>query len=466
MSEVTAARSTYSLRKRLLVWLLLAISLLWLAVATSGFLRAHHEADEIFDAQLAEVALTLLAVGHVGRSEVAPEITDYLHKYQQRILFQVWRLEPGQPPRLVVRSANAPQTPLPGTDGLSEQSWNGELWRFLIRTDDDRDYQVQVAQAHKVRDELAEEIAWRLLLPMLLALPLLGAAVWVAVGTALRPLQAVGDEVRQRQPQRLEALDLPGALPAEVAPLLDSLNQLFARVRTAIDSERRFTADAAHELRTPLAALKVQAQVAQRASGESQQLALRQVLGGVERMTHLVEQLLTLARVDPDNPTLQAEVVDLRAAAAQVCAELMPIALARQQTLEIDDDGEPPVLVLAHHGLLLTLLRNLVDNACRYTPAGGQIVLRLSGAAAELGGQVAVIDNGPGIAPADHSAAVQRFHRLHRSAADSSGSGLGLSIVARIVELHGGSLILEQTPGGGLTVRVIFHPPGTEPGPT
>lgn len=457
---MTSHLPTYSLRKRLLLLLLVGISVLWLAVAASGFLRAHHEADEIFDAQLVEVALTLLAVGHVDQTTVAPEITDHLHKYQQRILFQVWRLEEGKPPQLVVRSANAPHTPLPGTDGLSEQTWNGELWRFLIRTDDDRDYQVQVAQAHAVRDELAEEIAWRLLVPMLLALPFLGAAVWWAVGVALRPLDAVVDEVQRRQPQRLEPLALPAPLPTEVVPLLDALNQLFARVRTAIDNERRFTADAAHELRTPLAALKVQAQVAQRAAGEPQQQAIRQVLGGVERMTHLVEQLLTLARVDPDNPTLQAEVVDLRVAAAQACADLMPVALARGQTLEVDD-GEgrsPAVLVLAHPALLLTLLRNLIDNACRYTPAGGRIVLRLQAGEDELSGSVAVVDNGPGIAAADRGAAVQRFHRLHRSAADSSGSGLGLSIVLRIAELHGASLRLEDTPGGGLTAVVSFQP--------
>jgi two-component system sensor histidine kinase QseC len=440
----------YSLRKRLLAWLLLAISVLWLTVAASGFQRAHHEADELFDAQLAEVALALLALAHVGESQVAPDLAANFHKYQQRILFQLWREpRPGDRLQLLTRSANAPSEPLSLAPGFSEREWNGELWRFYVQYDSDRDYVVQVAQSHTVRDDLAGDIAWRLILPMLLALPLLGAAVWLAVGAALRPVDAVVGEVRQRQPEHLEALPLVGPMPVEIAPLVEALNGLFARVRATLDNERRFTADAAHELRTPLAALKVQAQVALRADDGPRRQALLQVLEGVERMTHLVEQLLTLARVDPANPALSFAVCDLRGAAEQVCAELMPAALAKDLQLEIEPGPACPLN--GHAGLLHTLLRNLVDNAIRYVPAGGVINLNVGA------GELRLADNGPGIAPAERELALRRFHRLVGS--EQSGSGLGLSIVSRIAELHGATLALEETPGGGLTVRVVFPPP-------
>ncbi len=459
MSE--AARF-YSLRKRLLALLLVTIGVLWAAVAASGFMRAHHEADEMFDAQLAEVALALLALAHVGDTEVAPDLTGSVHKYQQRILFQVWRVVPtpgGERLSLLTRSANAPSEPLSAAAGFSEHEWQGEVWRFYMQRDDDNDYVVQVAQSHTVRDELAQEIAWRLILPMLLALPLLGVAVWMAVGAALRPLAAVVREVRGRQPDYLEPLALGGPMPVEVAPLVDALNGLFARVRSTIDNERRFTADAAHELRTPLAALKVQAQVAQRAADEPRRLALQQVLQGVERMTHLVEQLLTLARVDPGQPgaaarqSLAFAACDLRRLAEEVCAELIPAALAKGLQLEIEPGPAWPLD--GHGGLLQTLLRNLIDNAIRYTPPGGSIVLTLAD------GLLQVADNGPGIAAADRDLALRRFHRLVGS--EQAGSGLGLSIVSRIAELHGATLTLEETPGGGLTVQVKFAADGGGP---
>lgn len=452
----------YSLRKRLLALLLLAIGVLWVAVAASGFLRAHHEADEMFDAQLAEVALALLALAHVGDVEVAPDLTGSVHKYQQRILFQVWRVLPGKDGEhlsLLTRSANAPREPLSPDDGFSEHEWQGETWRFYRQRDDDNDYLVQVAQSHTVRDELAQEIAWRLILPMLLALPLLGVAVWMAVGAALRPLAAVVHEVGDRQPDYLEPLRVAGPMPAEVAPLVEALNGLFARVRSAIDSERRFTADAAHELRTPLAALKVQAQVAQRAADEPRRLALQQVLQGVERMTHLVEQLLTLARVDPGQPgavarqSLAFAACDLRRLAESVCAELIPAALDKRLQLEIEPGPAWPLD--GNAGLLQTLLRNLVDNAIRYTPPGGSIVLTLAD------GWVQVADSGPGIPAADRELALRRFHRLVGS--EQSGSGLGLSIVSRIAELHGATVHLLDTPGGGLTVQVKFAADGGGP---
>lgn len=457
--SVEGSAGRYSLRKRLLVLLLVAIGVLWAAVAASGFVRAHHEADEMFDAQLAEVAQALLSLAHVGEPSTAPEVGSHVHKYQQKILFQIWRAQPdGRLLSLLTRSANAPVTPLVASMGFSERDWNGELWRFYVQHDDDRDFVVQVAQSHVVRDELAKEVAWRLILPMLLALPLLGAAVWVAVGSALRPVDAVAREVRGRKPDFLEPLPTSAAMPVEIAPLVEALNGLFGRVSAAIDNERRFTADAAHELRTPLAALKVQAQVAQRAADEPRRQALQQVLQGVERMTHLVEQLLTLARVDPGQqgiPAVRQQLpfshCDLRRLAEQVCAELMPAALSKGVLLEIEPGPAAPLL--GNAGLLATLLRNLVDNAIRYVPAGGSVALSLGA------GELRVADNGPGIAAADRERALRRFHRLVGS--EQGGSGLGLSIVSRIAELHGAAISLGETAGGGLTVCVSFPPAET-----
>lgn len=457
LSQLLSHTAPHSLRRRLLVMLLVTTSILWLLIALAGYYLVHHEADQVFDAQLSEVAQTLQAITHRsgGHVEVG-ELGHFVHPYQQRFLYQVWSRD-AQGWHLWMRSENAPTTMIPVVAGFSD--WQRPLaaqrtprpqpdwWRSYCDIDQEDGFRVIVAQSHSVRDELAEQLAWRLLWPLLIGLPLLGVMLWLIVGQALRPLESIAAEVREHHPRSLEPLTRLPALPEEVEPLVTALNGLFSRVRTAMDNERHFTADAAHELRTPLAALKVQAQVAQRASeAHVRQQALQQLQGGVERMTHLVEQLLTLARVDPERDTLGLNPVDLGEIAAEVCAEQTPLAL--EQGRELSVVGEPALHVQGNAGLLYTLLRNLIDNAMRYTPPGSPIEVHLGPHS------LAVVDHGPGIPAEERARVLQRFHRLPGSG--TGGSGLGLSIVERIAELHGARLALSETDGGGLTITLRF----------
>ena len=304
---------------------------------------------------------------------------------------------------------------------------------------------------------LAENIARHLLHPLLFAVPGLAVAIWLAVGVGLAPLGRFAGEVEQRAPDNLAPLAL-ARVPREVLPLQQALNALFARLRQSRELERRFTADAAHELRTPLAAIRTQAEVALNADdGAQARRALANVVGGAERATRLVEQLLTLARLDPQTALERPQPIGLRALARDAVAAQAPSAARRNIDLGLLPGDERTV-----HGdplLLAVLLRNLVDNAVRYTPPGGRVDLAVEEAHAARGGYplLRVTDSGPGIAPAAREQAFERFHRGpdHRE----EGSGLGLSIVRRIAELHRATLTLDDGPGGrGLTVRVGFPP--------
>lgn len=436
-----------SLRLRLLVLLLSITLLLWGGATLTSVLKVHKEIDELLDAQLARSARILLAqVGHEP-DEVEIEYGEEFHKYERKIAFQVWD-EQG---RLMLSSSTAPDEPLAGKEeGFSETRVEGREWRVFSRWDATQRYLVQVGERHDVRDGLVASVVKRLLYPLLIAVPLLALLVWLGIGKGLAPLARVTREVARREPQRLDPLEV-GDAPSEIRPLVDSLNTLLRRLDVALESERRFTADAAHELRTPLAALKTQAQVARRADDDGERHnALQQVVEGVDRATHLVEQLLTLARLDPGAGLPKPASVALRPLAAECAALLAQRALDKEIELAVEEgDGT----VAGDAAMLSILLRNLADNAIRYTPAGGTVSIAVRG---EPGSVILeVCDNGPGI-PADERAQVlRRFYRVLGSGEE--GSGLGLSIVGRVAELHGAAITLADGPQGrGLCARVVF----------
>lgn len=436
----------FSLRRRLLALLLGGVTVGWLATLVFSYTDAHHEIDELLDAQLVQTAQTLLALAsEYDDDDDVARLEGDVHKYQKKCVFQLWDAEG----RLLLRSQHAPTTLLTATDGFSE-SEGKEHWRYYSQWDKQQLLRVQVGENHEVREEIAGHIASRLLLPALFSLPLLGVWVWFATRRGLASLDAVAEEVAHRAPERLEPL-MPAAAPVEIRPLLDALNDLFVRVDQTLDNERRFTADAAHELRTPLAALATQAQVALRARDPAERdHAIEQIVAGVRRASHLVEQLLTLARLDPTTE-LPIEVVDLGALAAEACADHGAAALDKDIALELD--APVSVQTNVNAGMLGILLRNLLDNAIRYTPSGGQVRIRVH--AAEQGAVLEVSDSGPGIPPVQRDSALRRFHRL--AGQEIEGSGLGLSIVARIAELHGARLELADGLGGtGLTVRLYL----------
>jgi signal transduction histidine kinase len=302
-------------------------------------------------------------------------------------------------------------------------------------------------------EDIASDIAKGLLQPLLFALPVLAGLIALAVGIALAPLQQLAREVASRDPQRLDPFSETGA-PTEILPLITRLNQLFTRVGQAIDSERRFTADAAHELRTPLAALKTQAQVALASSDTAErQHALNQILSGCDRATHLMTQMLMLARLDAPQG-LPLERLELRALTAEVLAKAAGAAVERGSQLTLDDGAA--LEINGDRVLLGVLLRNLIDNALQHTPAGSQIDVEISLSARCP--TLNVSDNGPGIDPDERSRVLERFHRA--PGAGVGGSGLGLSIVQRIAVLHEAEFTLEQKVGAhGTVARIRFPSP-------
>lgn len=442
-------RPEHSLRRRLLLLLLGAILLLWAAIAAVSFYFARHEIDELMDAQLAQSAQVIMALAQADMEQVAAEVEEFKHQYEQKLSFQVLDTKG----RTLLRTANAPRGRMSDTeDGFSNTVVEGMVWRVFSRWDSGQRFLVQVGQSDEIRDELAGDVMLTLLAPVLFAFPVLALLIWVSVGRGLAPLQRAAQEVQARDPGNLTPLGEEGA-PTEVRPLLAGLNALFRRLGDAFEAERRFTADAAHELRTPLAALRTQAQVALRAADEAgRRHALEQVIVGVDRATQLVEQLLTLARVDPESSHAGGEAVDLDNMASEVLAQLAPAALRRGTELRLEEPrGEPRPR--GDRAMLGILLRNLADNAIRYTPRGGAV--RVATGAEDGHAWLEVEDNGPGIPPAERDKVFQRFYRVLGTG--EGGSGLGLSIVRRIADLHGAQLGLgEGDDGKGLRVRVTF----------
>jgi two-component system sensor histidine kinase QseC len=424
----------FSLRQRLLILLLGGVTVGWLATLTLSYHDAHHEIDELFDAQMVQMAQTLLALASEMENETDDEDVARLeadgHKYQKNFVFQLWDNEG----RLLLRSQSAQTTPLTATDGFSVSAGDGR-WRFYSQWDKEQQLRVQVGENHEIREELAGNIATRLLIPALFGLPLLGIWVWFATRRGLASLDAVTAEVVSRAPERLEPLT-PSEAPSEIRPLLDALNGLFARVERTLDNERNFTADAAHELRTPLAAISLQAQVALRARDNAERdHAVAQLAASARRASNLVDQLLTLARIDPA-AGLPLRETPLMQLVTEICADHGPAALEKDITLELL--APTTVTVVANDAMLRILLRNLLDNAIRYTPPGGKVGVGVTAHADAV--TLMVSDSGPGIPAEQRAQVLQRFHRL--AGQETEGSGLGLSIVARIAELHGARLEL------------------------
>lgn len=426
---------------------LTTVVVVWIVAAAFTYYDAREEFDEILDAHLAQSATLLVVRTPQDLDEIETEHAPLLHKYSRRVAFQVW--EEGRVLRL--HSANAPVQPLTDREqGFSDSVIDGDRWRVFSTWDDSGKNLIHVAERAEVRDELARGIAGNLLKPLLFSLPLLAVLLWVAVARGLRPLVKLTSEVEQREPDSLAPLDA-GAAPREVMPLIERLNRLFVRIDASLQKERRFTADAAHELRTPVAAIKAQAQVARAAVNEAERAhALDNAILGCDRAAHLIDQLLTLARID----TLGDEVTEpcqLRGIAAEVIAAIAPAALGQGVRLELTEGDE--VVVRGNPVLLRILLRNLIDNAVRHTPPGTSVWINVAN---EQGlGSLSVSDNGPGIPEPERARVAERFYRPLGTRA--SGSGLGLSIVKRIAEIHAASLqIAPQNDGKGLRVTVIF----------
>ncbi len=436
-----------SVRTRLIVTLLAGLAVAALAVAIATAIRADHEVAEVFDASLAQNASLLVMRLGEEVDEIETEHAPVLHKYAKPLSFQVWK----RGTRLLLHSADAPDAKLSEKlEGFSTAEKDGRAWRVFSVWDAKREYLVQVRSAVSDRRHVIADILLALARPLAVAVPFIALLVWFAVGHAFRPLARVGEELSRRDPNYLEPLE--GAVPREIAPLVARLNALLARMKSSLEGERRFAGDAAHELRTPLAALRAQLQVAQGASDAAERdRALAQALAAGERATHVVEQLLTLARLDHRAWKERAEPFNLHRVAAEAIAERA--ALARSKRIELALEGPAGLTARGHAGLAALAASNLVDNAIRYSPPDTEVVVRVASEGSKV--LMRVVDQGPGIPSTRREEALSRFARLDTQAAE--GSGLGLSIVARVAELHGAPLALGDGPGGrGLEALLAF----------
>lgn len=459
-----------SLRIMLLGSILASTVMAWGLSAFFSYSDLHKQINQLFDAHLAESARSLLLQArrdhHGGRREHddddekeeddddedahIPALQHRGRLLERRLVFQIWD-ESG---RLVLKSRHdIPDTPLIPLDqeAYGRADWKGQEMRVFSVWNRHRNLHVQVAESMQARLDLVQATLSHALTPIVIMIIPLIIAIILAVNYALRILRRLSQELKRRTPEDLSPLE-ERSLPRELQPFTQALNGLFLRLSRALENERRFTADAAHELRTPLAAVKVQAQVALRSQDENtRQRALDGVVKGIDRATHLVEQLLTMARLDPETE-LPAETIPLAPLLLNVVSALAPEAVAKGIELTLDEG--PELIIRGQKAMLEILVRNLVDNAIRYTPALGAVTIRLVKVAGH--GELIVADNGPGLSEEQKKHLPSRFSRLSRPSGD--GSGLGLSIVERIAHIHKARLLLETgLQGRGLQVRVIFH---------
>lgn len=450
----------FSLRRRLLVLLLGSLALAWAAMLGLGYQKAREEIHELADARLQQGARTLavLDLKRLARLAQLDEQAggdadggDGEAGGAQPLAFQVWD-EHG---RLLLASAGAPAAPYVAHDGFAQQTIAARNWRSYSLRDRRHGYQLTVLEPIALRNHPTDQLARRMSQVLLLALPLLALLMWLAIGQGLRPLARLSEAIAQRDAGKLEPIQLHG-VPSEAQALVAALNGLLGRLARSLDHERAFTADAAHELRTPLAAIKVQAEVALVAVDEStRRHAIAQVIAGVNRATHLAQQLLQLARLEQAAPAAQ-EAVDLGELAAASIARHADAATRRD--IDMGLDAQTGCVLPGDRALLTTALDNLLDNAIKYGRAGGHVVVRVAREHDDVLLQVA--DDGDGVDAANHARLRDRFFRVEGHAA--AGSGLGLSIVEKIAAVHRGSLVIGPGLDGrglGASLRLCGLPP-------
>ena len=430
---------TSSIRVRLLITLLATATAVSLLAGLFTYRQVLAETSVLFDYQLRQAALSLRSqVSLIPRIEIPPEQGD------QDLVVQIWdllgatvyRSRPGLP---VIDEAVL---------GYTDLELQGEPWRvYGLRTIDGI---IQVAQPIRVRAALARRSALRAVIPLLLLVPILGAAIIWVVRSALLPVRRVATEVQQRDARSLTPV-AADQLPEEIQPLIEELNRLLARLERAFATQRAFIADAAHELRSPLTAVRLQLQLLDRAPDEPAARDARTRLGdAVDRAAHLIEQLLTLARNEPQDVREELRSISLKGPVADAMTDTHALAQARRIDLQLEADES--AMVFGDAAALRTLARNLIDNAVRYTPEGGRVRVEVRNSSA--GTRLEVTDTGPGIPAADRERAFDRFYR--RVQTGETGTGLGLAIVKAIVDRHRATVTLEPSVGGGLRVSVAF----------
>ncbi|WP_060484122.1 ATP-binding protein [Pseudomonas sp. NBRC 111123] len=449
-----------SLRQRTLWRVMLLLLLGTGLLALYNYHDSRHEINEVYDAHLAQNARLLqgvmsLPVQSGSREAMYQAFNEALaqaghhrvgHPYESKLAFQVWQDGAG----LLVHTPSAPTIdPPPTVPGFYDFSSGGEQWRGFVLPVPERHWVIWVGERDDVRYDLIDRIVRHTLLPFLLGSLVLALLVWAAIGWGLRPLQNMANVIRGRHADSLEPLQLV-PLPSELEPMQAAINRLLAQIEDLLRREHRFIADAAHEMRTPLAVLRLHAQNALEASNEAERhKALDYLMGGVDRLTRVVNQLLTLARVEPRLGQRVSTQVDLAEVVTETLADLTPWILGRGLEPSLDiGEGDPHLAIDA--GALGIALQNLVSNAVEHSPRAGRIAVSLRRLDDHF--ELTVEDEGPGIDEASLSRVFERFYSRN----SPNGAGLGLSIVATIVDRMGGQVLLRNRASGGLAATLLF----------
>jgi len=463
-----------SLRSQLLFRLII-VSILFVATASwFGYQDVRQETRELFDAQLSRSARLILSLaqaqhGDSGFSRIQEYLdenglsmmyidfeandddlqTEHGHIYETKLAFQIWDNEGN----LVVKSYNAPLEPMAKLEkGYSDTTFNEYQWRTFSLPSTNKEYRCITAERIDVRNDLIIKISNDLFYMFIILIPALALIIYLSIYQGLKPLQLLTSEINQRSGNRLDLISSNNDY-SEIATIKNALNQLLSRLKETLAREQRITSDAAHELRTPLAAIRLHTELAKNAKDTNQKNeSLEQVLVGVDRTTHLVDQLLALARLEPDALAQEFIEVNLADLIIEESALLSPLALKKD--LDISFIEKESLLIKGNEASLRLLIRNLLTNAISYTPEAGKITINL---ASKLKKTILTIeDSGPGISASDRQRVLERFYRTENH--ETPGCGIGLSIVDRVVKIHGGKLnLLSADSGQGLKAVIEFN---------
>jgi len=430
-----------SIRVFLIATILATLTLFNFLAALQGYNSSLKEAEKLFDNQLVDTA-KLISNLHWGSIKNEPNPLS-------SVAYQIWHN--GQ---LVMASTNAQGKAITALHpGFGYANFNGYRWRTLVYFDSKHSHWIVTAERTDLRFSLAENVIIKAVLPILLGIPLIGLLIWFIVSHGLKPLRSLSNQLKNKQVNDLSPIKLP-ALQKELEHVVHSINTLIARLGSALEREQRFTADAAHELRTPISALKIQLHnLKDDLSGDSE--AFLQLQSGVDRMQHLVEQLLSLYRSSPSEFSNSFTSVDLYKLAQEIIAEQHQIFEQKHQSLELVGSTS---FISGDLFSLQTLLQNLLSNANKYTPEEGTIRVSVENLSSQV--CLKVEDSGLGIDPSDYNKVYERFQRLNNQSvvASTPGCGLGLTIVNHIVELHNASITISPSDfDRGTTFTVLFN---------
>jgi len=434
--------------------------------AVIGYKNLRHESLELFDAQLARSAQLILGMVQLDHNinhlnsidllingfEQQLELNESDDKeglqYQTSLGFQLW----DSAGNLILKSPNVPIAPITkNREGYSYRHFNHADWRVFSLTSENKKFRCIVSERLDIRNYLIREISTDFILVFIFLIPALLITLWFSINQGLLPLHRLAQQIQRRGAEKLDAVSDKNT-PSEIKTITLALNRLFSRLKDALAREKRITSDAAHELRTPLAAVRLHAELAQTATSKQDRIdSINHVILGIDRTTHLVDQILALARLEPDSLNTRFDSLDLTRRVQQEMSLLQP--MAHQKGIQMKLNGSLSCNILADNTALGLLFRNLLSNAIIYTPDGGRVDVSIL--TRQQKACIIIEDSGPGIPAAERELVLQRFYRMQNH--DKPGCGIGLSIVMRVIELLDGEIKFEDSHyPTGLKVTVCF----------